>query len=306
MPRTPGRCCGAVLSVAADESGFPLGSGVAHTASVPFARALGARWLGLQAAADGQPLAQLLLPCRPALCDAHGAVDRRAIVALLDHAGAPACYGAQVAAGATATLELRIDFVGHARPGADVVVESHCVAADGHSALISGRALHPEGGDALLRMTGRYVVGLGPGRANDSSETATVRAANVQRHAGSQAPAAPDFAALLGGHCAGGGFDLAFQPWLVGSVALPALHGGVVAAGLMVAAEAARPPMPADREGGLRLTSLSVQFLRAAQAVDTRFSGRVEKAGTRAVYLAAEATQHAGARRIACAQALYA
>jgi len=298
-----------VLSAAAGEAAFPLGSGERHTQSVPFTRALQARWLGLHdTAGAGGPTARLRLPCHAAVRGADGAIDRRALVALLDHAGAPACYGAGVSTGATATLELRVDFAMAPRAGADLVLETRCITADAWSALVVGEARHDGDARPVARMSGRYAVGLGPGRANDERETPAARAANAARHADAAAPEAVDFGALLGGAFQGDDFVLPFQPWLVGSVALPALHGGVVAAGLMNAAARARarPGSGAERAGGLQLASLNLQFLRAARAEQTRFSGHTFKSGARAAYVAARATQQAGGREVATLQALYA
>ena len=296
-----------MLSAAAGEAAFPLGSGERHTQSVPFTRALQARWLGLHdAAGAGGPLARLRLPCHAAVRGADGAIDRRALVALLDHAGAPACYGAGVSTGATATLELRIDFAMAPQAGADLLIETRCVTADAWSALVVGEARHDGDAQPVARMSGRYAVGLGPGRANDDSETPAARAANAARHADAAAPEVAHFDALLGGAFEGEDFVLPFQPWLVGSVALPALHGGVVAAGLMNAASRARPQAGSERKDGLQLVSLNLQFLRAARAEQTCFGAAAFKTGARAAYVAARATQQGGRREVATLQALYA
>lgn len=297
-----------MLSAAAGEAAFPLGSGERHTQSVPFTRALQARWLGLHdaAAGGGGPTALLCLPYHPAVRGADGAIDPRALVALLDHAGAPACYGAGVSTGATATLELRIDFAMAPVAGADLQLETRCISADAYTALVVGEARHADDARPVARMSGRYAVGLGPGRANDDRETPAARAANAARHADAAAPEVADFGALLGGAFQGDDFVLPFQPWLVGSVALPALHGGVVAAGLMHAAARALPAAGAERQGGLQLVSLNLQFLRAARAEETRFSGATFKSGARAAYIAARATQQGGQREVATLQALFA
>lgn len=278
-----------MLSAAPDERGFPFGSGERHTQSVPFTRALGTRWLGLHAAAsEGGPLARLALPCRPAVCTPQGAIDIRALAALMDHAGAPASYGAHAAQGATATLELRIDLTLPPRPGADLWVETRCLSTDSQSALVVGEARHPDAQGAVARMTGRYVVGLGPGRANDGSEAPEMRSANAARYDTVQPPAARCFDELLGARQEAEGVVVAFQPWLVGSVALPALHGGVVAAGLISAAAPASAP--AAQPPGLRLVSLTLQFLRAGLASEARFEARCVKSGARAAYVEAVAS----------------
>ncbi len=310
--------------LAPNESGFPLGSGQRHTQSVPLARALGFKWLGLDVPeAPGQgavsaapqaesvpanPAAWLRLPCRPAASTPQGSVDLRAVAALLDHAGAPACYAAAVAQGATATLELRIDFADAPPPGQDVLVQARCVHHSDNSALVQAQAQSQpqlaQGRTLLARMQARYVVGLGPGRANDSRETAADRAERAARHALDLAPPVTCLDELLGLRPSGEqAFTLAFQPWLVGAVALPALHGGVVAAGLISAVQAAAQQVAGTR---LPLSAVTLQFLRAAAAEETRFAARVLKAGARAVYVQAEATQQGGRRQVASLQALLA
>lgn len=77
----------------------------------------------------------------------------------------------------------------------------------------------------------------------------------------------------------------------------------MVAFGLMNAVDPALPQVDAEREGGLRLTSLSLQFLRAARAEETRFAGRVLRGGARTTYLMADAIQQAGDRQVAMLQA---
>ncbi len=282
-----------MLSAAAGEAAFPLGSGERHTQSVPFTRALQARWLGCTTprarAAAGAPAPAV--PCGRAR-RRRGHRPARWSRAWIG-AGAPACYGAGVSTGATATLELRIDFAMAPRAGADLLLETRCVTADAWSALVVGEARHDGDAQPVARMSGRYAVGLGPGRANDDSETPAARAANAARHADAAAPEVAHFDALLGGAFDGEDFVLPFQPWLVGSVALPALHGGVVAAGLMNAASRARPQAGSEREGGLQLVSLNLQFLRAARAEQTCFSAAAFKTA-RAAYVAARG--HAAGR----------
>jgi acyl-coenzyme A thioesterase PaaI-like protein len=119
------------------------------------------------------------------------------------------------------------------------------------------------------------------------------------------APSVRCFDELLGGNAAGPVFTLPPAPWLIGSIALPALHGGVVAAGLMTAAEALAGDA-ASHVAGLSLKSLTVQYLRAAHVEETRFAARVVKRGGRALYVGAEATQGAGGRSVAALQCLYA
>lgn len=303
MPRAPGGRGGAVLNPHAfDESGFPFGSGDRHLNAVPLPRALGVRWEGLRPGAGGEgPVARMRVPCATALCTPDGALDLRVVAAVLDQSGAPACYAARASTGITATLALQLDFHAAPQPGRDIVVDARCLATDGASALVAGEARH-EGGPVIARLSGRYVVGLGPGRASTSDDPPERRAEQAARHADVRAPDAASFEALLGLRAEGDARVLDFQPWQVGSVALPALHGGVVAAGLMSAAAAAVPP----EAHALALRQLSLQYLRAAQAETTHFRANGVQAGRRAVHVSAAATQHGGTRHVAALQALFA
>lgn len=313
MLKPADRPAGNVVDVeGGDETGFPYGSGAAHTASVPFARALGAQWLGVDSTAAAPALpwpgTRMRLPCSPSVCDQIGAIDLRAIVALLDHAGGSQLYAAHLADGATATLELRADIVGRPRPGCDVVLVTRALDRAGRSVLVQGEAAHDDEKLPLVRLTGRYVSGFGPGRATDRRGAAAGRYKDAALQAAGPVPSAASFDDLLGVaglSLAGSAFELPFEPWRVGAVALPALHGGVVAAALLHAAQAA---VPAAREGqaGFRPVSLTVQFLRAALAEPTKFEAICAKDGASAAYLTAVAHQQGGARVVATAQLLFA
>jgi acyl-coenzyme A thioesterase PaaI-like protein len=268
-----------------------------HARSVPFVRTLGAGWLGGSAAGI-----RMRLPWAPAVCaPAPGrAIDLRAVVALLDHAGGSAVYAAHPAA-ATATLELRIDVTGAPQPTADVTIAARVAALGAGSALVLGEAWcgeEPTPAGTFARLTARYIVGSGPGQAEASADYMAARDAAVARYASVCAPAANDFGELLGCRPAAAAWRLPFAPWLVGSVTLPALHGGVVAAGLMAAAQEVVPA-----SSRLSLAGLTVQFLRAAEAVETRFEAHLVKAGARALFIGATARQ--GGRDVATLQCLY-
>ena len=186
-----------------------------HARSVPFVRTLGAEWLGGDAAGI-----RMRLPWAAALCGPapDRAIDLRAVVALLDHAGGSAVYAAQPAA-ATATLELRTDVTGAPRPGAGVTVAARVAALGAGSALVLGEAWC---GDlatpaaVFVRSTARYIVGSGPGQVEASAGYMAARDAAVARYGGVCAPAAADFGDLLGGRPDAAAWRLPFVPWLVG------------------------------------------------------------------------------------------
>lgn len=274
----------------------------------PFMTALGTVVLG----GDARGI-HLRLPCAPVVCAAGGdTIDLRAVASLLDHAGGAAVYAALPALKATATLDLRMDLVGAPAPGRDVFVDARCEAIDAGSALVIGDAW---AGDAagsarapIARITGRFVVGLGPGQ-RPGADSERVREATAAAHVPVAAPQVGSFDELFGGRVdgaeAGAVFTLPPAPWLVGSIALPALHGGVVAAGLMTAAQALAADAAAEAPG-LSLKSLTVQYLRAAHLQETRFAARVIKRGGRALYIGVDATQRGGERSSAAMQCLYA
>lgn len=270
----------------------------------PFMLALGSLVRG-----DSAQRIRLHLPFSPSTClRGRDTTDLRAVASLLDHAGGAAVYAALPDLKATATLELRMDVTGMPEPGQDVFVDASCVAIDDGSALVIGEAWgalsenEPEARTPIARMSGRFVVGLGPGQ-RPGADDQRAREARAAAHVPVAPPIVCSFEELLGGATTGAVFTLPPAPWLVGSIALPALHGGVAAAGLMTAAGALAADAGAP---GLGLKSLTVQYLRAAHLEPTRFAAQVVKQGARALYLGVEATQREGQRGIAAMQCLYA
>ncbi|KQP06199.1 acyl-CoA thioesterase domain-containing protein [Pseudorhodoferax sp. Leaf265] len=265
-----------------------------HTASVPFMRTLGVCWEGQDAAGI-----RMRLPCAPAVLDAAGtAVDLRAVVALLDQAGGAAVYAALPSV-AAATLELRVDVLGSPEPGQDVWAHA-CVHAQSHgSALVLGQAASGSlDAAAFMRMTARYIVGSGPGQAPADGVYLARRAQAVARFAAAGAPAAGGFDGTLDGAATPGGWTLPFAERLVGSVTLPALHGGVVGAGLLTAAVRAGCASPAQR-----LSAMTVRYLRAARAEASMVTARLAKGGARASFVQARLVQ--GERLVATAHCLF-
>ncbi|HLK26740.1 MAG TPA: PaaI family thioesterase [Caulobacteraceae bacterium] len=107
------------------------------------------------------------------------------------------------------------------------------------------------------------------------------------------------YARLLGVRLEGGEDGpvalLPFAPRLIGNPILPALHGGVVASFLELAALARL-----DAEGRrARTIDITVDYLRPAGPVATYAEARVLKLGRRAANLAVEAWQEDRARPVA-------
>lgn len=275
----------------------------AKSTVTPLMRALG----GVSLGGDARQI-RLHLPLSAASGTQPGtpvAVDLRAVAALLDHAGGAAVYAALPGLKGTATLELRLDVLGSPAPGQDVYASAGCVAVDAGSALVTGEAWCGESRDQpfatpIARLSCRFIVGAGPGQ-RPGPEAQRARELTAAAHVAVPPPRVRSFGELLGGSAAGHRFDLPPAPWLVGSIALPALHGGVVASGLMSAAALVAAESP-----GLNLRSLTVQYLRAAHVEDTCFAATVLKRSARVAYITAEATQRHGERHVATLQCLYA
>ncbi|HEY4069563.1 MAG TPA: hotdog domain-containing protein [Burkholderiaceae bacterium] len=276
----------------------------AKSTVTPWMLALGGESLG----GDSRRI-RLRLPFAPASSTeepgAAAAIDLRAVAALLDHAGGAAVYAALPGLKGTATLELHLDLLGKPVPGQDVHASAGCIAVDAASALVTGEAWcgglsEPHASTPIARLSCRFIVGAGPGQ-RAGPEAQRLRERTAAEHVPVPPPLVRSFGELLGGRAQGHAFELPPAPWRVGSIALPALHGGVVAAGLMTAAALVAAESP-----GLSLRSLTVQYLRAAHVEDTRFAATVLKRGARVAYLSAEATQRHGERRVATLQCLYA
>jgi acyl-coenzyme A thioesterase PaaI-like protein len=259
-------------------------------------RALDVRWR--RSDAEG---AEFLLPWAPRVAAAPMAdeVDPRAAVALLDYTGGMAIY-AGVGGLATATLELRIDVVGPAPVAVGVKVVTWMGEVQRGSGLVHGYAAAdaPEG-QPFLRMTARYIVGSGPGLAPASSGYMAERETRLAGFADVVAGPEPSFDEVLGVLPEAEAWRMPYKPSLIGSVMLPAFHGGAVAGALMTVLEATgREAAPT-----LGLASMTIQYLRPARAVDIRLTARLVQGGRRAAFVEAEAWQ--GEMLVASARALF-
>ena len=138
-----------------------FGDPARNRTAAPFMRALGTVWLGGDATG-----VTLRLPCVPATCGGvhRDAIDLRGVAAVLDHAGGAAVYAALDGARATATLELRLDFLGVPAPGKDLFASAGCAALETGCALIHGQAWCEDAAAPVARMSGRFIVGTGPGQ----------------------------------------------------------------------------------------------------------------------------------------------
>ncbi len=112
-----------------------------HLLHVPYTRAAGCQYVG---AIDG--VIRLRQPFRRAVADVDsGAIDQRAITALLDHACGVAVYTTLAEAAPTATLDLRVAYPQAAMAAEDVVCEAVIAHADAALAIVNATVRNPGG-----------------------------------------------------------------------------------------------------------------------------------------------------------------
>ena len=264
----------------------------------------GTQYLGVT---DG--VISLRQPFRGAVADAaSGAIDQRAITALLDHACGVAVYTTLAEAAPTATLDLRVAFPQAAAAGEDVVCEASIAHADAALAVVNATVRGAQSGRLVATGSGCFIVGAHPGQG-PGKKLADPWHSTSPASAQAAAAGAADFASFaqfLGvrnlAEPSGGAVELVFQPHLVGAVSLPALHGGATAAALASAAHAC---MAASGKPAPRLASISIQYQRAGQAKTLTARARIEKQGGRTSNLSICATQDDGARVVATAQCVF-
>lgn len=97
---------------------------------------------------------------------------------------------------------------------------------------------------------------------------------------------------------------MAFADQLIGNPALPALHGGTVAA-LLESAAIFQLLWASETLSVPKTITITVDYLRSARPVDTFAAGRIAKHGRRVVSVHCDAWQDDRARPVASAKALF-
>ena len=292
------------MNAVVQEPFIPARDPAQHLLHVPYTRAAGTQYVGVK---DG--VISLRQPFRGAVADAaSGAIDQRAITALLDHACGVAVYTTLAEAAPTATLDLRVAFPQAAAAGEDVVCEASIAHADAALAVVNATVRGAQSGRLVATGSGCFIVGAHPGQGPGKKLADPWHSTSpaIAHAAAAGAANFASFAQFLGvrnlPEPSGGAVELVFQPHLVGAVSLPALHGGATAAAL---ASAAHAGMAASGKPAARLASISIQYQRAGQAKTLTARARIEKQGGRTSNLSIRATQDDGARVVATAQCVF-
>lgn len=123
--------------------------------ATPFFAALGAEFVAF---ADG--LARAKLAYGPHLVGDPdtGVVHGGVMTTVLDHVGGAAVLTALEVPMAIATLDLRIDYMKPAEPGADILAEARCIRVAHDIAFVRGSAYQADPGDPIALCTGAFML----------------------------------------------------------------------------------------------------------------------------------------------------
>ncbi len=254
-----------------------------------FTRAAGLVWRSA-----GARSVTMHLPWVGGLADASGAIDARAIMAMLDHAASAAVYRVVAPAIPIATLDLRVAYAGAVPPGCALEFTARTRLAEGGVARVEAAARVAPDGVEVATAAASFFVGASPGGDAERGDGGGV----VPGMEGQGAAHFASFDAFLGMQRGPAGACLPFTPRLIGAEALPALHGGAVAALLATAAS--------DLVAGhSRLAAINVQYLRAGRAEESVAAAAWTKRGARANFVSVIATQAQGTREVARAQCVF-
>ena len=221
----------------------------------------------------------------PAVCTADGRLSRGAALILADQALARGVFAVLDEMSAMMTLDLRLDWHGVMPAAAEVAFGTVRAVREGALCFVEG-VLTADGRE-VASGSARFLVGAMPGGRTTDRPTEPL---------GMAPSAAGDFDALMALQADGDGWLVSPEPALVGARAVPAYHGGFVAATLDAAC--------ARLADGHRAVDFEIRYLRPARAdLPMRVAARAVRAGQMATVLEADARQ--GGTLVATARALF-
>ncbi len=221
----------------------------------------------------------------PAVCTVDGRLSRGAALILADQALARGVFAVLDEMSAMMTLDLRLDWHGVMPAAAEVAFGTVRAVREGALCFVEG-VLTADGRE-VASGSARFLVGAMPGGRTTDRPTEPL---------GMAPSAAGDFDALMALQADGDGWLVSPEPALVGARAVPAYHGGFVAATLDAAC--------ARLADGHRAVDFEIRYLRPARAdLPMRVAARAVRAGQMATVLEADARQ--GGTLVATARALF-
>lgn len=248
---------------------------------------------------DQSRCTMLARPVAPALEAGTGRIHPGAITVLADQCMGNAATGERRRA--LATLDLRIDLFASPTAGSPVQCEARAVGCHGQTVFVSADILDASTGHLIGYGTGEFMVGAAAGGFKDiNSYEASLKkyCTDVSLHG------IDCFETYLDMPSSDGNYILGPADRFIGSLILPALHGGITAAALRQAmsreAKSWRPP------GTLHMLSWSTHFLVAGKARKAlRISTQWVRQGRNVAILQASAFQEASKGPVAIAQATF-
>ena len=135
---------------------------------VPHAKALGLKLISMTRAN-----ATVLLPYDARLIGnpETGVIHGGAVTSLLDNVSGLAVFAAMEELTSIATLDLRIDYMRAATPGADVTAHAHCYKVTRTIAFVRGTAFEKNENDPIATCTGAFMLGSNAGRKPGANTT---------------------------------------------------------------------------------------------------------------------------------------
>ena len=274
---------------------FPKGADAAtHLTRVPFANTLGLVWEG----GDAREGARVRLPASGNVrAPGERRTSRYATLALLDHSCSAAVFLNLAQPALIATVDLRCELIGTPEPDAALLCTARTVSDAAGFAVVRASAVCEQSGRTVALASSAYAVGAHPGMSgHDEAPDAWTRPLpDPGDHA--------DFESMLGIEARDDRFVLPFRERLIGALSLPAVHGGVTAAALALAA-----CRHADaRVGGdqaWRPLTVTVHYLRAVRAEPTLIEAVLRKPGSASCMVGASASQAGAGKDVAHAECL--
>lgn len=249
--------------------GFPGGEPALHVRTVPACVALGMT----EIVADDGRVGGSLSMALPANRDRNGLPSRGAALVLADQAAAVGTFATLPAPSAMMTLDLRLDWHGAMPPAEQLTVLIDDAVRQGELSVVRGRLFADSALAATLHAT--FLIGALPGGRIGKSMDDLLP--DVQS-------AAAAFDDLLRLEADGDGWLIRPDTEMVGARAVPAYHGGFVAAAL--------DHVSTSLAGAHAPVNFDIRYLLPARSdLPLRLRARVLRSGKRASVIEAEAVQ---------------
>lgn len=246
---------------------------------IPFSRELGVTFTGMK-----DDIFRSEIEYQHSLTDASGNLSKAALAAALDQIGSFAVWSRTHAEQPHATIALSIGYI---RPVAgDVTCFAQLLGIESGVAQIQLTAFAKDSRAPVAHGILEYFLGSYPGRVLQVPGTASQEPLNSDYRKGR-------FLRLMSYNWKTDHGVVTPEPQIIGSTDTQAIHGGVIAAGMIETAEHAR------ENPGSWMSHFSMEFLRSGQFSTLQFVPRTLHKGRTTEVLQIDAIQENGARLVA-------